>query len=205
MLLAETVEQEGRYTEAEKMGRELIEMERRVIGPESPDVLGTMANLAGTLLYEGRYAEAEKLARETVALESRVLGPEHPTTLQTTGMVLGALIEQSHYADAEKLGRDTLERDLRVFGFDHPETALTRYSLACLAARRGHKEEALSLLSEAVDHGLGTPSQLNLGQDPDLNSLHGDPQFAALVAHAKELATKNIKPATTPRPSSQKN
>ena len=204
MLLALTVEQEGRYEEAEKIGRDLLAMERRVFGPESPDALGTMANLAGTLLYEGRFAEAEKLGRETIALEGRALGPEHPNTLQTMGLVVGALIEQSHYEEAEKLGHETLERDLRIFGADHPETALTRYNLACLAARRGHSEDALSLLKEAIDHGLGTPSELNLGQDPDLNSLHGNPQFTALVAHAKEVAANKTKPAGTSDPSSQK-
>jgi hypothetical protein len=30
---------------------------------------------------------------------------------------------------------------------------------------------------------------LYLDKDPDLKSLHGDPRFALLVAHAKERAT----------------
>jgi non-specific serine/threonine protein kinase/serine/threonine-protein kinase len=188
MQLAATVEQEGRYTEAEKLGGDVLEMERRVMGPESPDVLGTMANLSGTLLYEGRYAEAEKLGRETIALQHRVLGREHPDTLRMMGIVLGTLIEQGRYGDAEKLGRETLDLDRRVFGSDHPETAVTTYNLGALAARQGQKDRALSLLSKAVDHGLIPPIQLNMGQDPDLGSLHGDPQFTTLVAHAKEVA-----------------
>jgi len=39
-----------------------------------------------------------------------------------------------------------------------------------------------------VDHGLQAEADLGLDQDPDLKSLHGDPGFAALVAHAKEAA-----------------
>ncbi|SPE27227.1 hypothetical protein SBA2_340013 [Acidobacteriia bacterium SbA2] len=60
--------------------------------------------------------------------------------------------------------------------------------MASVIAKRGQIEEAFSLLREAVDHGLLPSVALTMGDDPDLKSLHGDPRFAALVAHAKELA-----------------
>jgi hypothetical protein len=49
-------------------------------------------------------------------------------------------------------------------------------------------EDVLSLLGQAVDHGLPPLNDLNMESDPLLTSLHGDPRFAALVAHAKERA-----------------
>jgi nitrate/nitrite-specific signal transduction histidine kinase len=39
-----------------------------------------------------------------------------------------------------------------------------------------------------VDHGLAPGQCLDMENDPDLKSLHGDPRFDALVAHAKERA-----------------
>ncbi len=36
--------------------------------------------------------------------------------------------------------------------------------------------------------GCAPTFDLWLDKDPDLKSLHGDPRFAALVAHAKERA-----------------
>ena len=48
--------------------------------------------------------------------------------------------------------------------------------------------EALSLVRQAVDHGLQPRMDLDIEKEPLFNSLHGDPRFAALVAHAKERA-----------------
>lgn len=37
-----------------------------------------------------------------------------------------------------------------------------------------------------VDHGLQPRIDLNVEKEPYLNAVHGDPRFAALVAHDKE-------------------
>jgi hypothetical protein len=73
---------------------------------------------------------------------------------------------------------------------------MAAYNLGCVEARQGHKAEAISYLTQAVDHGLEPYGDLGMPQDPDLNSLHGDPQFAAVVAHAKEVADSKQRPAT---------
>ena len=52
----------------------------------------------------------------------------------------------------------------------------------------GDRDEALSLLREAIDHGLPPKYDLELNGDDDLKSLDGDPRFVALVAHAKQQA-----------------
>jgi hypothetical protein len=43
-------------------------------------------------------------------------------------------------------------------------------------------------LREAVDHGLSRANSLGIGNDPDFESLHGNPGFEALVKYAKERA-----------------
>jgi hypothetical protein len=75
-----------------------------------------------------------------------------------------------------------------VLGPEHPETAETVYYLGCLAAREGHKDQALSFLEAAVDHGLRPSMALGVEKDTDLTLLRDDPHFAALVAHAKAVA-----------------
>lgn len=56
-------------------------------------------------------------------------------------------------------------------------------------ALRGRKNEALSLVREAIDHGLSPATYLGIDKYPDFQSLHGDPRFAALVAYAKQHAS----------------
>jgi tetratricopeptide (TPR) repeat protein len=186
--LANVLCSEGNHAEAEKLYRETLDALRRVLGREHPDTLKLMNNLAGNLTAEGRYAEAEKLNRETLDIRGRVLGPEHPDTLKSMSNLADVLIEQGHYAEAEKLHRDGLDIQRRVLGPEHPDTAASIYGLACIAARSGKRGKALSLLQEAVDHGLSPINDLHMQKDDDLESLHGDPRFEALVAHAKERA-----------------
>jgi tetratricopeptide (TPR) repeat protein len=92
------------------------------------------------------------------------------------------------YEEAEKGFRRALELEKRVLGLDQPETALTIYNLACIHASRGQPEEALSLLRQAVDHGLHPRIDLKIEKDPYFQSLQVDPRFATLVVHAKERA-----------------
>src|SRR6266852_8252134 len=74
---------QGRYGEAEPLGREALQGRREVLGPRHPDTLGSLNQL--TLLYraEGRLDEAEPPAREAVQARREVLGPRHPDTLES--------------------------------------------------------------------------------------------------------------------------
>jgi|HubBroStandDraft_1064217.scaffolds.fasta_scaffold23771_2 serine/threonine protein kinase/tetratricopeptide (TPR) repeat protein len=192
--LADVLEDEHRYAEAEKLFRETLDIRRRVLGPEHPLTLTSMINVANVLDDEGHYAEAERLARETLDIQRRVVGPNHPETLGSMTTLGNVLEDEGHYAEAEKVLQETLDIRRNVLGPEHPETAVSTYNLACLAAHRGQRDEALSLLREAVDHGLQPSMDLGIEKDTNLKSLHGDPRFTALVAHAKERAAAAQKP-----------
>ena len=186
--LAISIKRQRRYAEAEKLERQAVDILGRVLGPEHPSTLTAMNNLSTTLNSEDRPAEAEKLLRAALDIQRRTLGPEHPETLRSMVNLASSLRQQGHYADAEKLGRETLDIRRRILGPDHPDTALSAYNLAIAEQHLGKQNEALRLLREAVDHGLSAVNSLGIEKDQDLALLHGNPQFAVLVAHAKERA-----------------
>ena len=187
-MLGSILEMQGKYAEAEKVFRQALVIRRRGLGPEHRDTLMTQYNLASAIADQGRYAEAEKLDRETLAARRRVLGPEHPDTLMSMNNLASTLGNEGHWDEAEQLFRENLEIQRRVLGPEHPQTALSVYNLGSIAAHKGNTTEALSLLQQAVDHGAAPWVDLAIEADPDLKSLHGDPRFATLVAHAKEKA-----------------
>jgi eukaryotic-like serine/threonine-protein kinase len=175
--------------EGVRLNQEVLEKQKRVLGPEHRYTLVTMDNLALNLADVGRIAEAEKLEKESLEIHLRVFGPENLSTINAM-LNLGE-IERTlgRFEDAKKQLSQVLELEGRVLGPDQPETAATKYDLATLAAHDGQVERALSLLRQALDHGLiPLNDHFNMETDPLLNSLHGDPRFAALVAHAKERA-----------------
>jgi hypothetical protein len=70
----------------------------------------------------------------------------------------------------------------------HPDTAETTYNLACIAARRGRTVEARSILRAAVEDGLKSRVVLRIETGPNLASLHGNPQYASILAMARHRA-----------------
>ncbi len=184
--LAAVLQVEGHHAEAEKLLRETLDAQRRVLGPEHPTALKTMHALAAVLESEQRYSEAEKLDRETLDGERRILGEENIHTLETMASLAAVLRDEGRSAEAEKLYRETNSIQRRVLGPESPDGADSAYNLACLLAVQGGREEAISLLGEAVDHGLALSTGQGMEKDTDLKSLHGDPRFAALIAHVKE-------------------
>ena len=193
--LAYAVEQRHWYdgdkrslAEAEELSRKALATQSRLLGPEHPDTLNSRIYLAMSLALQGRYSEAAKLEEETLVMQRRVLGPEHANTLITMNNLAMDLAAQGRYPGAEKVERETRDIQLRVLGPESPDAALSTYNLGCLAALQGHRSQALSLVRQAVDHGLSPSADQNIEKDSDLQSLHAEPGFAALVAHAKEKA-----------------
>jgi hypothetical protein len=156
-----------------------------------------MAKLAMIYDDEGKYEQADALFTQVVELEKRVEGPEHPATLRTISNMANLYVHWGKYPQAEELFTRTLEIKKRVLGPEHPDAAVTLYSLGEVAAHRGDKDRALALVSQSVDHGLYTYLDLGIEEDPDLASLHGDPRFTALVAHAKQVAEAQQKATAT--------
>ncbi|KAI1320991.1 hypothetical protein F5Y16DRAFT_417212 [Xylariaceae sp. FL0255] len=84
----------GKYSQAEHLYRQTLELRERVLGRENPDTLTSMNNLAFVLRNQGRYEQAEAMYRQTLELKERVLGRENPSTLTSTNNLSGVFDSQ---------------------------------------------------------------------------------------------------------------
>ena len=179
---AENLEEEGRFPEAEKIYSDVIAAQRRILGPEHPQTLRAMMMLAVTMMKEGHYAEADQLQSQIIEIKTRVLGATHTSTLQSMEMEALGLSREGRYADAEKMFRDVIATAEKT---NQPATvAEAWYNFACAEAARGRTDEAFADLNHAIENGLISPGELSA--DPELQSLHSDPRFDAVVAKARE-------------------
>jgi tetratricopeptide (TPR) repeat protein len=79
--LASLYDSQGKYSEAELLYLDALEMRRRLFTGDHPDVATSLNNLA--LLYnsQGKYSEAEPLYVDALAMSERTLGTNHPNTI----------------------------------------------------------------------------------------------------------------------------
>jgi eukaryotic-like serine/threonine-protein kinase len=186
--LANTLDIEGNHAQAEQMQRHVLEVRTRALGPEHRSTLASMDTLAAILANESRVAEAHQLEVQAVSIQRRRFGDENLDTIHY--MMNAASMEGSmgQSKEAEVSLRQVLKLQQRVLGPNQPETAVTVYNLASVVAKNGDTKQALSLLRESVDHGLLPRWAAGIGEDPDLNALHGVTGFADLVAYSKARA-----------------
>ncbi|MFC1582426.1 tetratricopeptide repeat protein [Planctomycetota bacterium] len=121
-LIAGALFAKGKYKDAEKVHREVLETRKRVLGPEHPETLLSLSNVAGDLLYQAKYDEAEKLERQALEIKKRVLGPKNPQTLLSMHNLANNYGIRGKYAEAEKMFREVWEIESQILGLENPRT-----------------------------------------------------------------------------------
>jgi tetratricopeptide (TPR) repeat protein len=72
--LANVLNHQGKYEQAEEMYRQALGLMEKVLGKEHPDTLESMNNLANIQMGQGKYEQAEVLDRQALRLREAVLG-----------------------------------------------------------------------------------------------------------------------------------
>jgi eukaryotic-like serine/threonine-protein kinase len=142
---------EGRYAEAEKLERQVLEIRQRTLGPEHTDTLVSKYNLVTMLFGEGHFPEAEKLIRETLEAQIRVLGPENGDTLASKAELAAILDKEGRYQDAEKMAQQALDVQIRVLGPGHPDSLGTLQVLGIAMVHNQRYGEAKKLFGDAIE------------------------------------------------------
>jgi hypothetical protein len=143
---------QGKYADAERIGREVHGVQKRVLGAEHPNTLTSAANLAASLSGQGKYkyTDAERMLREVHEVVKRVHGAEHPRTLMSANNLAESLAKQGKYADAERIQREVHGVQKRVLGAEHPDTLATANNLAASLSGQGKYTEAERILHAAL-------------------------------------------------------
>jgi tetratricopeptide (TPR) repeat protein len=77
------LQSDGRYSEAQILLDDTLEIEEKALGPEHPNVLASVSSLGVILAQQGKYEGAEVMLRRALEGREKVLGPEHPNTLRS--------------------------------------------------------------------------------------------------------------------------
>lgn len=154
--LAWTLLQQGHVVEAESLERKLVDAQKRLLGANHADTLGSISELAFTLCLEGqggkdKCAEAVKLNADVLEKQKRVLGPEAHYTIVTMDNQAIMLAASGQSAEAEKLEHQALQLHLKVDGEASLSTVHCLLNLGEVQREEHHDQDAIASFRHALD------------------------------------------------------
>ena len=154
----------GLYQQAIPLQEQVRDYRLATFGPEHPNTLRAMHNLAVSYDAAGRLDEALKLQEEVLPLMRKVHGPEHPDTLGAMGNLAVLYQAAGRQDEALQLKEEVLTLSRQVNGPEHPSTLKAMGNLANSYNDAGRQDEALQLLEEVLTlmrqvNGPSTPTR----------------------------------------------
>lgn len=146
-----TLEQAGRYDEAELLYKQAIEIGKATIGESHPSYAIRLNNLANLYENMGRYDEAEPLYKQAIEIDSKTIGENHPdyaVHLSNLAYLYGSM---GRYDKAEPLYKQAMEIGKATIGENHPNYAISLNNLANLYRSMGRYDEAEPLFKQAIE------------------------------------------------------
>jgi tetratricopeptide (TPR) repeat protein len=142
---------QGSYEQAEPWFKQCLEVTRRRLGEEHPDVATSIMSLAYLYNSQGRYKKAEPLYLQALELRQRLLGESHPHVAISLNNLANLYYFQGKYEEAEPILLQALELYKRLLGENHPDVATSLNNLAALYNSQGKYEEAEPLYLQALE------------------------------------------------------
>jgi Flp pilus assembly protein TadD len=149
--LALLYDSQGRYNDAEPLYLQSLDIRKRQLGNDHPDVATILNNLAGLYESQGRYNDAEPLYLQSLDIRKRQLSNDHPDVATSLNNLAQLYYSQGQYNDAEPLYLQSLDIRKRQLGNDHPDVAQSLNNLAQLYYSQGQYNDAEPLYLQSLD------------------------------------------------------
>ncbi len=140
----------GAYGEAAALWQQVVAVMERERGPEHPDTLAALNNVAALTVKAGAYAKAEPHYLRVLKVRERLLGSQHPSLATTLNNLAELFYAQGLYAKAEPLFQRALAIREKTVGPNHPDTAQALNNLAALFDGQGLYARAEPLYRRAL-------------------------------------------------------
>ncbi|KAM0714640.1 hypothetical protein Q7P37_009938 [Cladosporium fusiforme] len=167
--------EQGAYVYAERMEALCMKLRRKVLGPEHPDTLTSMSNLALTYQYQGQYDKAAELGGRVLEIRKRVLGPEHPDTLTSMANQAFSFTCLDYVVQAIENMRMSARLSNSVLGNTHPD-ALSRNQVLS----QWSNEHAKTIEAGFVDTASEKGSMGSIEDDEGINVHDGGVRISEL-------------------------
>ena len=150
-LLALLLYETNRIKDAERLLRQLLDVDQAIFGNQHPAVATDLNNLAMLLSDSNRVEEAESLMRRVLEIDQATLGSQHPSAAAHLNNLAMLLSNDDRVGEAVPLMRQALEIAEATLGSQHPEVATHMVNLAKLLHKIHRTNEAEPLIRQALE------------------------------------------------------
>lgn len=141
----------GAYRSARVLLSREVELRRLLSGPEHPDTLSSMNDLAVAEKQLGDLANARKIHEEVLRLREYVLGPRHPDTLRSVNDLGETLRAQRELHRARELHERNFRVCREVLGPEDVRTLVSMGNIAETLRDQGDLNGTLKMQEQLVE------------------------------------------------------
>jgi tetratricopeptide (TPR) repeat protein len=138
------------WSQAVTVGESLAADVERAFGPEGPQTLVVLSNLARAYRARGETGRSIDLHSRVAAVRERTLGADDPATLLSQANLASVYQEAGRTQEAIALYERALSGLEQAYGLDHPHALATRNNLAVSYQDAGRVSEAIPLLERTL-------------------------------------------------------
>ncbi len=148
--LANAIAWRGAHDEAERLHREVLAIDTRLLGRDHLDVATDLDNLGTFLLGAGKYDEADRAFADALAIARRSREPAGPVAITILGNLAVLRSAQGRHEESLVHQREVLAARRRVYGDAHPDVAISLSNIASTLSDLGRLEDAQRAWEEAL-------------------------------------------------------
>jgi eukaryotic-like serine/threonine-protein kinase len=142
---------------------------------QSPQVQSTLWRIADLYRNNHNYSAARHLYMRALPILEKKWGPKSWSVAAMLFDLARLEIAQDRLAEADSYFKRATAITQKIQG----ESPVFSYNQACYSALLGNRDQAILFLKQAVARGFD--SKYRIAHDPDLASLHGDPELEAII------------------------
>lgn len=140
-----------RLEDAKTLLVEVMNIQRKNLPPMHPDILCTVAKLAGVYLQQGEWKLSEQTANSVLPAMKKTLGTQHPHTMSCMRHLALALQSRGQYQKAETHFIELMKCHDKIHGKENLETFKYMSEIASLYKDMGRYGEAQDLQESAIN------------------------------------------------------
>ena len=90
----------ARFEECELFFNRALDIRKKVLDSNHPDIAESLYDLASLYLFQGKYSEAEPLCKRALEIQEKILGSEHPNVASSLNNLAELYRSLGKYSEA---------------------------------------------------------------------------------------------------------